>query len=257
MTTTTIMMLVLVLVLIITTGIVATATHDDQCPQGDAPINSCCCLGFNNTTSFNKRRPGVYTISNFCGNKCHYIQAYCDTITSDGGWLVIQRRQNGAEDFNRSWYEYEDGFGDLNDEFWYGLKALHCLTGDGGWEMLMDIKLTNGSRILYHYKKFIVGSPETNYKLNIGSFQGSSFDPMVYHNGMLFTTKDRDHDMWSKNCATNAYGPTTPAGGWWHRSCYYVSPNVFYNFTRGVVVDTDWQPMPFVEIKIRPLNCLV
>ena len=241
----------------ITTGIVAVATTDDQCPQGDAPINSCCCLGFNNTTSFNKRRPGVYTISNFCGNKCHYIQAYCDTITSDGGWLVVQRRKDGTEKFNRLWWEYEDGFGDLNNEFWYGLKALHCLTGNGDWEMLMDITLINGIRIFYHYKKFIVGSPETKYKLTIDSFQGSSFDPMVYHNGMLFTTKDQDHDLWNKNCAAKANGPTTPAGGWWHRSCYHINPNVFYNFTKGVYLDKEWQPMQFVEIKIRPLKCLI
>jgi len=34
-----------------------------------------------------------------------------------GGWLVVQRRQDGTEDFNRTWFEYEDGFGKLTGEF--------------------------------------------------------------------------------------------------------------------------------------------
>ena len=256
-TTTTAMMLMLVLVLTMTTGIVVAATADDQCPQGDAPINSCCCLGFNNTTSFNKRRPGVYTINNFCGNKCHFIQAYCDTITSDGGWLVVQRRQNGAEDFNRLWWEYEDGFGDLNNEFWYGLKALHCLTGDGGWEMLIDIRLANNSKILLKYDQIIVGSSESNYRLSISELQGFSNDPMATHNEMLFTTKDHDHDYWPRNCAVMARGPSSPAGGWWHRSCYHANPNMFYNNTYGIYLNDEWHAMPFVEMKIRPRNCLI
>ena len=42
---------------------------------------------------------------------------------------MVQRRQDGSEDFNRTWVEYEDGFGKLTGEFWYALRALHCLTG--------------------------------------------------------------------------------------------------------------------------------
>ena len=45
---------------------------------------------------------------------------------------MVQRRQDGSVDFNRGWGEYEDGFGELTSEFWYGLRALHCLTGQGG-----------------------------------------------------------------------------------------------------------------------------
>jgi len=37
---------------------------------------------------------------------------------------VVQRRQDGSLDFNKNWTEYEDGFGKLTGEFWYGLRAL-------------------------------------------------------------------------------------------------------------------------------------
>ena len=103
-------------------------------PKGNSPIESCCCLGFN-TSVFNKRKSGVYTMANFCGVKCYDAEVYCDTGNGGGGWLVVQRRQDGSVEFQRTWVEYEDGFGQLTGEFWYGLRALHCLTGQGGWEM--------------------------------------------------------------------------------------------------------------------------
>ena len=37
---------------------------------------------------------------------------------------MIQRGQDGSVNFNRGWGEYEDGFGKLTGEFWYGLRAL-------------------------------------------------------------------------------------------------------------------------------------
>ena len=53
------------------------------------------------------------------------MQARCDMKTDDGGWMVLVRITPEASpqvNFNRNWREYENGFGDLNTEFWYGLK---------------------------------------------------------------------------------------------------------------------------------------
>ena len=38
---------------------------------------------------------------------------------------VIQRRESGTVSFSRTWIEYENGFGDLQTEFWLGKKNLH------------------------------------------------------------------------------------------------------------------------------------
>ena len=54
---------------------------------------------------------------NFCGVECYDAEVYCDTSKGGGGWLVVQRRQDGSVYFNRGWGEYEDGFGKLIGEF--------------------------------------------------------------------------------------------------------------------------------------------
>ena len=81
---------------------------------------------------------GVYNIIDFC-QQGTIVQGYCDTLTDGGGWLVMQRRKDGSENFYRFWWEYEMGFGSLTGEFWFGLNALHCLTSQGQWELRIDL----------------------------------------------------------------------------------------------------------------------
>ncbi|XP_041373705.1 techylectin-5B-like isoform X2 [Gigantopelta aegis] len=48
------------------------------------------------------------------------INVSCENDSINGGWLVIQRRTDGSENFYRTWNDYRDGFGDFNNEFWLG-----------------------------------------------------------------------------------------------------------------------------------------
>ena len=50
--------------------------------------------------------------------------------------------------------------------------------------MRMDIKLANGTNIILQYEQFKVASAKDKYKLTVGGFQGTTTDPMAYHNGM-------------------------------------------------------------------------
>ena len=251
MTTTTIIILLLAIGILPLSSGRQTNNEDDT-----HHISNCCDLGYGHFTFSRKtRQSGIYVIPNVCRDDHLEAEAYCDTINGGGGWLVVQRRQDGSVDFNRTWVRYEDGFGKLTGEFWYGLRALHCLTGQGGWEMRMDIMLANGTKIFLHYEQFKVASAKDKYKLTVGGFQGTTTDPMAYHSEMNFTTKDSDNDPWHRNCAIDNFGPTRPAGGWWYRNCRQVDPNHFYNHNSGVYLYQKWLPLPFVEMKIRPLNC--
>ena len=239
-------MTITTLILLLATGIVAvTLVHGYS-------IKNCCNVATKYYYFSTDRKPStVYNIIDLCGQGTT-VQGYCDTITDGGGWLVIQRKQRRHDNFNRFWWEYEMGFGSLTGDFWYGLRALHCLTGQGGWEMRMDIKLANGTNIFLQYEQFKVASAKDKYKLTVGGFQGTTTDPMAYHNGINFTTRDSDNDQWHKNCAIN---DDHPAGGWWYKHCKLVRPNTVYNDKYGVYLNNKWHTLSFIDIKIRPHNC--
>ena len=84
----------------------------------DKLINNCCDLGFRQSPfSDIVNKPKQYKMKNMSGNDHSTItNVYCDTVTAGGGWLVIQRRIDGSVDFNRYRSEYEDGFGNLQDD---------------------------------------------------------------------------------------------------------------------------------------------
>ena len=185
--------LVLVFCLTILSGDGCTISSDNNCCN--IVSGNCCKIKadkFKLSTRYSIAS-GIYNITIFCGNCKHVAEAYCSSNSGGGGWLVVQRRQDGSVDFNRDWVDYEDGFGSLTGEFWYGLRPLHCLTNQGQWELRIDFTLTDETKGYLSYSSFKIGPASTNYTLSISGFKGTtSSDPCSDHqlNGMAFTTKD-------------------------------------------------------------------
>ncbi|XP_063416242.1 angiopoietin-4-like [Mytilus trossulus] len=67
------------------------------------------------------KQSGVYKIS--AGNS-KALKVYCDMTTDGGGWSIIQRHQDGNVDFQRTWPEYENGFGNLEGDYWLECQIL-------------------------------------------------------------------------------------------------------------------------------------
>ena len=202
---------------------------------------------------------------NFCKNcRSSPTSGYCDTLTDGGGWLVAQRRTNGSENYHRNWNDYEMGFGSFTGELWYGLRALHCLTQQGEWELRIDFTFSNGTISFMHYNHFRVGPATDKYRLSISGFTGiTPTDPFTDYslNGQQFTTYDRDNDQAGRNCALNGHGDES--GGWWHRDCNHINLNYNYNLAGKswpwgfIYLAGKWYDPKFAEMKIRPVNCKI
>ena len=265
--TSTSVITVIVVVLVSVFLHIVHAQQDQQPTAATAHtvIHNCCDLGFKQSTfSDIVNKPKQYKMKNMCGNNHSTItNVYCDTMTAGGGWLVIQRRIDGSVDFNRYWSEYEEGFGNLpvddkdtTGEFWIGLRSLHCLTSQGQWELCIDYMLSNKTKGYLSYHQFRVGPASDDYWLSISGFSGNTTDPITgiqLLNGMKFTTRDRDNDKWSSNCAVHHAGGN--AGGWWYNVCSRMNPNNQYNSIYSVHLNSQWHSFSFIEIKIRPLYC--
>ena len=173
-----------------------------QYPCGLPASDNCCHFKLNH---FDCSPCGMYKMKSWCGGRLSIVEMYCDTETADGGWTVIQRRKDVSVDFNRPWSDYEKGFGDLNGEFWYGLKNMNCLTQTGQWEFRVDFEFKNKTKSYLHYNVFKVGSATDEYPLTISGFTGiTPTDPFSTRplNSMKFSTYDNDNDRHSsENCA--------------------------------------------------------
>ena len=242
---------ILTLIVLVSVGIM---TVDGECQPNNGPIENCCCLGYNNN-NYNVKSSGVYTIANFCGVKCSNTRVYCDTSSGGGGWTVIQRRKDGSADLiNRDWVEYEDGFGNLHGEFWIGLRSMHCLTSQGHWELRIDYQLKNGTKSYLQYNKFSVGSSEDQYPLNVSGFDSigltDPFNLAISQNGMKFTSRDRDNDLYSGNCAHSM-------GGFWYSNCGGLEINDDPNDGSTLYLNGQWHDPTLIEMKVRPKNCVI
>ena len=212
---------------------------------------------------------GLYEVSNVCDQDSRpflltprglpVMQARCDMETDGGGWMVILRRKSDASpqvNFNRTWTEYENGFGDLNNEFWYGLRNIHCLTTRDTVQLQVQLNHSNGTGQTWTYHHFRIHGAETDYRLHIGKAEGPSggFDALRAHNAKPFSTFDNDNDDDGGNCAA-LFG-----GGWWFTNCY----NSFLtgpHTRRGTFDWLLWHDgsyyiyFPHVEMKIRRKSC--
>jgi len=159
------------------------------------------------------------------------IEVLCDTATEGGEWVIIQRRTVGDVDFYRSWGPYVAGFGEVTGDHWLGLKHIHVLCPPSRpCRLRVDMKDPNyrsGKLFWAEYSSFSLTGSSDNYRLSISGYDSSSTvrDSLAYHNGMAFSTKDRDNDKAigdDYNCATRFHG------AWWYKACAQADLNGRY-----------------------------
>nr|XP_033797048.1 fibrinogen alpha chain isoform X2 [Geotrypetes seraphini] len=220
-------------------------------------------------------KSGIFRIRPEGSNKV--LSVYCDQDTVLGGWLLIQQREDGSVNFNRTWHDYKTGFGNLDahgkGEMWLGNEYIHLLTQK---DTVLRVELEDWSGKEAYAEYSIQVRPESEgYALRVSQYVGTTGDALIqgspedeeytFHNRMKFSTLDRDSDLWEENCA-EVYG-----GGWWYNNCqaanlngmYYIGGqydprnNVPYEIENGVVWAL-FRPADYslrsVRMKIRPRN---
>ncbi|XP_069782777.1 fibrinogen beta chain [Narcine bancroftii] len=219
-------------------------------------------------------------------------KVYCDMLTDEGGWTLIQNRQDGSVDFGRSWDDYKNGFGniafdsgkgfcDTPGEYWLGNDRISQLTKLKTTELLVEMKDWTNNSAKAHYSKFVVQSEINKYRLSVNGYSGDSGNTlmngaktlfginrtMTIHQDMMFSTYDRDNDGWepenpNKHCARE------DGGGWWYNRCHSANPNGRYYYggyytkemakhgTDDGIVWMDWKgswySMKKISMNIRP-----
>ena len=182
-----------------------------------------------------------------------HFTVYCDMRTDGGGWTVFQRRQDGSVDFYRGWTDYKAGFGQLTAEFWLGNDKIQRLTASRPSSLRVELEDWNGVKAYAKYGKFNIGDEQAQYRLEVGSYSGTAGDSLTHpHNNMAFTTKDRDNDRYSTNCAVHF------TGAWWYNSCHSSNLNGQYLGDKYDNRGATWshfrysRSLKFTEMKLRP-----
>ena len=139
--------------------------------------------------------------------------------------LLIQQNTDGFNFFNRSWEEFKVGFNDGRGNYWLGNELLSQLTLSGRYKLRADLQArANFSWYYAEYSSFVVHGEPRNYELQVSGYSGNAGDAFGTHNGMKFTTYDRDNDPWT-NSNYNANCAVYNGGGFWYRSCSWAGIN--------------------------------
>ncbi|XP_040068824.1 fibrinogen C domain-containing protein 1-like [Ixodes scapularis] len=109
------------------------------------------------------------------------ITVYCDMKTDGGGWTVIQRRKKQETPqenlFDKSYEEYENGFGNVMGSFWLGNKHIHTLTTHPHKQQALRIQMnstTEQKNTTVDYGIFQVGSKEEGYNILFSKHRGAA-----------------------------------------------------------------------------------
>ncbi|XP_070538828.1 fibrinogen C domain-containing protein 1-like [Ptychodera flava] len=232
-------------------GIHADISEQNERREGDKRLPVDC---YDILTKNKNSVSGVYTIQP--DDQGTPFKVFCDMDTDHGGWTVFQRRRDGSLDFYRYWNDYKNGFGFPTAEFWLGNDRLYTLTNQRRYELRIDLEDFDNETRYAKYDNFIIGDEFSKYKLTLGEYSGTAEDDLEVHNGKPFSTRDRDNDDSSSNCAA------LYTGAWWYEACHNSNLNGQYlggvtaSYAKGVVW-CQWKgyyySLKTSEMKIRPI----
>ena len=155
-----------------------------------------------------------------------YVDENLITVPCDGqGWIVMMRRVDGKFNFpERTWEDYKNGFGDPDRSFWLGLEKIHHLTSSSKATLRVELESFDGETRHAEYEKFEIEAESKEYELKVSGYSGTAGDSLEVHDGMKFSTKERDHDKAKNTNCAEKY-----KGAWWYKECQDSNLNSVYS----------------------------
>ncbi|KAM4788454.1 angiopoietin-related protein 5 isoform 2-T2 [Cyanocitta cristata] len=221
--------------------------HLDPLPYKAVQSHGLDCTHIKDTVgSVSKTPSGLYIIHPEGSN--YPFEVLCDMDFRGGGWTVVQKRTYGIVQFQRTWSEYLDGFGDLNE---------------------------NDKHAYASYDGFWIEDETCAFKLHLGHYSGNAGDAFRGYrkednqNSMPFSTSDVDNDGCRPLCTIKGQPVKSCSNfsdntGWWFNKCGLANLNGVHRYTgrflaTGIHWDT-WtmnkKPVKIksVSMKIRRTN---
>ncbi|KAG9344077.1 hypothetical protein JZ751_012557 [Albula glossodonta] len=230
------------------------------------------------------RTSGLYFVKPAAAKEQFLV--YCEIDSTGSGWTVLQRRRDGSVDFAKNWIQYKEGFGYLSPddttEYWLGNEKMHLLSTQSSIPYILRIEMVDWDGVRKHadYAMFKVGPEADMYRLTYayyyGGDAGDAFDGFDFgddpsdkfytsHNGMQFSTSDKDNDKYQGNCAKQ------DGSGWWMNRCHAAHLNGKYyqggrytekdagqfGYDNGIIWATwhsRWYSMKETTMKMIPIN---
>ncbi|XP_062604271.1 angiopoietin-related protein 6-like isoform X2 [Saccostrea cucullata] len=132
---------------------------------------------------------------------------------------VIQRRNREMSrvNFNTTWNEYKQGFGDVLGNYWLGNDAIHTLTTEYNNSLYIRMESTKKKSYEVQYSLFSISDETDGYRLSLGEKSGNIDDAFRAHSVVNHPFFTFDHDR--RTCAAQC------GSGWWYYSCAVVNLN--------------------------------
>uniref|UniRef100_A0A8C3M3F1 Uncharacterized protein n=1 Tax=Geospiza parvula TaxID=87175 RepID=A0A8C3M3F1_GEOPR len=250
--------------------------HLDPLPYKAVQSHGLDCTHIKDTVgSVSKTPSGLYIIHPEGSN--YPFEVLCDMDFRGGGWTVVQKRTDGIVQFQRTWSEYLDGFGDLTGEFWLGLRKIFDIVNQKAthFSLYVDLESENDKHAYASYNGFWIEDESCYFKIHLGHYSGNAGDAFRGYrrednqNSMPFSTFDVDNDGCRPMCTVKGQPVKSCSNfsdntGWWFNKCGLANLNGVHRYrgrflATGIHWDT-WtmnkKPVKIksVSMKIRRTN---
>ncbi|XP_036220914.2 fibrinogen-like protein 1 [Bactrocera oleae] len=167
---------------------------------------------------------GIYSITPL---NMTAFDVYCLSDPSSGcGWTLVWRRNEINDEFNRTWTEYQNGFGALTDNYFIGLDKLYVLTNAEPQHLRIGTKYGQNNWDFEMFEEFVIGSVHTQYEVFVknDNIKSNIFQRLGHQTH--FFTKDLESSWGNEECAK------VMGMGWWYNDdCKnYLKSRLYYMY---------------------------